>query len=129
MVVSRDKIFFYILISLIFSLPFLFLPSVFNPYEWPKYVYFVCGSFLLTIFFIFFSPSLSKKHKIDGLTILVLSFLFLVFIADILGIDPRVSILGSKFRYQGFLTLASGIFIFLIARSTVTGKIFLLSEN
>lgn len=103
---------------LVFILPFVFIPTVFNPYEFPKFVLFTVSVFLLFSFFLL----LLLKHKegfsfrFDFFSILVLIFGFSVFISDIVGIDPKISLLGSMWRNQGFLTLLTGILLFILIR-------------
>lgn len=53
---------------------------------------------------------------------LVLGFGIINLVADLFGINPTNSIWGSNFRHQGFMTLMSGIIIFLLLRSSSLSK-------
>lgn len=101
---------------LIFILPLIYLPNVFNPYESPKFAFFVTVVFIL--FLLNLKAILRKMttSKMDALTKLVLLYGFIVYLADLLGLDPRTSFLGSQFRHQGFITLLAGICLFLVVR-------------
>lgn len=103
------------IILLVFILPFLYLPGVFNPYEFPKFIAFVAGVEILILRKgSTFAQSL--RRPVDMLTLLVAAFLLLTFVADLLGLDPKVSLLGSTWRYQGFLTLLTGTLLFFLTR-------------
>ncbi len=112
------RLFLFSFRLLILFLPLVFVPSLFNPYEFPKFIFFSVTVGALALLWI---PSWflgrGKKatfHKMDFGIFLVLGFGIINLIADLLGINPTVSLLGSYFRHQGFLMLISGIIIFLI---------------
>ncbi len=99
-------------------IPFIFVPNVFNPYELPKFILFVGGVEVLAAVFVL--KCLVKKTftlpRPDALTVSVLLFGAVNLISDILGLDPKISLLGSNVRYQGFITLFAGILLFLLMR-------------
>lgn len=100
-------------IALLIS-PFLIYLGINNPYEFPKFVFFLIFSQGLAIY-LFIK---AKKIKLDLLTKLIILFLCVTFIANLLGLDPRISLLGSEWRHQGFLLLLS-CFIFYLASKTI----------
>lgn len=118
MILSRSIIFF-----LVIFLPLVYFPLVFNPYEFPKFVVFLT---IVEAIIIFSSIDILQKKSLnvrfDWLTILVIAFGLVIFISDILGIDPKISFLGSTYRHQGFVTFLSGITLFLFARSILHVK-------
>ncbi len=104
-------------------LPLIYLSNIFNPYEFPKFVFFVGAIFILSLVSLlrFWTGQNDGKRthfvfKIDTLTKLVFFYGLVVYLADLLGLDPRTSFLGSIFRYQGFITLLAGICLFLVVR-------------
>lgn len=120
---SKGVVFTEIFLNFLFLfLPLLHMPNIFNPYEFPKFVFFVGGVFLLLLLNLRRLWSPSTTFKIDTLTKLVLLYGFVVYLADVLGLDPKTSFLGSQFRHQGFITLASGILLFLITRHSLNGR-------
>lgn len=103
---------------LLFLLPFAHDPWVFNPYEFPKFAVFVFGVWAIGLLHVF--QFLRKKHVVpllDVLGTLVLLFGAVSLIADVIGLDPRTSFLGSVYRRQGFVTLLSGMLLFFLVRS------------
>lgn len=97
-------------------LPLIYLPNIFNPYEFPKFIFFVA---VVSILFLLNIKTILKKmavSKIDALTKLIFVYGLVVYLADLLGIDPRASFLGSIFRHQGFISLLAGICLFLVVR-------------
>jgi len=102
-------------IALFLLLPLIYIPSIFNPYESPKFIVFATTVFIL---FVLNMKAIWKNiaSKIDSVTISVFIFGGIVYLANLLGIDPRTSFLGSQIRHQGFITLLAGICLFLIAR-------------
>jgi len=108
---SINLITLLICIYLIVS-PFVFIHGYLSPYELPKFIFVIISAQIITIlFFLNFS-----KFKIDLLTKLVFGFLLIVLIANTLGLDPRTSLIGSSWRYQGFLLLLSGVILYLASR-------------
>lgn len=109
----------FVFYSLILFLPFLFLPGVFNPYEAPKFVFFAGAVQILAVlcFFRFLKTKRPVLPRVDKLTMLILLFGLVNLTADILGVDPKTSFLGSNFRHQGFVTLLLGIVLFLLLHS------------
>ena len=109
-------------------LPLIYLPGVFNPYEFPKFIVFVAAVLILIMLSIgrFWSPprfALSpqndgklKASKLDLLAVLMIVYGLVVYIANIFGIDPKTSFLGSPFRHQGFITLLAGIGLFFLLK-------------
>lgn len=102
-------------------LPLLFIPNVFSPYEFPKFIFFAVAVELSAIFFAlywFFSKNKEGIFpKMDLGVFLVVCFGLINLISDLFGINPINSIFGNNFRHQGFITLISGIIIFLLLRS------------
>lgn len=131
---SIGKINSYAIFFLLTTLPLIYLPNTFNPYEFPKFIFFVGAVFLLLLFNLgrFWSRRSTPPQndgrkmpiafKIDALTKLVLIYGFVVYLSDIFGIDPRMSFLGSQFRHQGFITLLAGICLFLVVRNSRNGQ-------
>lgn len=110
---------------LIFILPLIYLPNIFNPYEFPKFLFFVAGVEILVLYFVWGRLKKNKLldiSKIDIGVILVLGFGLVSLVSDIFGIDPKVSLLGSNIRHQGFLTLLCGIILFLLVRFSFNNK-------
>lgn len=109
----------FILRFLILILPLIFIPAIYNPYEFPKFIFFVT---VVAILFLLNLKIIVKKmttSKMDTLTKLVLLYGLIVYLADLLGLDPRTSFLGSIFRHQGFVTLLAGIGLFFLVRYNV----------
>lgn len=119
MALSSEKLIRITLSLLILFLPLIFIPSVYNPYEFPKFILFVAGIEVMVITFLFqlFSKGKPILLKIDSLAVLVICFGVSNLIADLAGINLGNSFLGSYYRHQGFLTLLCGIVLFLILRS------------
>lgn len=115
---SRTKIVLWGIFFLILFLPLIYFPNTFNPFEFPKFITLIAVVQIWTL--IYFLRPLTKKKEIDFptdlLTILILCFGVWVLISDILGLDLRTSLLGSKYRDQGFVTLTSGILLYLLMR-------------
>lgn len=115
MPVSRDSVKIEFLISLFLLIsPFLVFSGITNPHEFPKFLFAAivaqCLAFLLLIQKSNFELSLLSK--------LILVFVAISFFSDILGLDPKISLLGSPFRHQGFLLLFAG-FIFYLASTRI----------
>ncbi len=106
---------------LISFLPLVYLPGNYNPYELPKFIVFVLGSLLMAILTV--AKTIANKQSLvgktnvfDKLAKLVFAYWLIVLLTDICGADPRVSILGSYWRHQGFILLSSGVIFFLSLR-------------
>lgn len=97
---------------LLVIIPLIYIPGIFNPYEFPKFIFFVAIAV-----FLFFLRSSKVRLLDDRLSILALSFLLIAFLADLIGLDPKISLLGSQYRHQGFITLLSGVLLFFTVRS------------
>lgn len=114
---------------LFFTLPLLYFTPLQNPYEFPKFIFFVIVIqiiFLLTSYK-FIKHKKSFIHIFDPVTICVLLFGVILFVADISGIDPKISLIGSMYRHQGFILLLSCILLFLTTQTLTTvqrAKIF-----
>jgi O-antigen ligase len=111
-------------ISLILSLyiiisPFLVYYFGKSPYEFPKFVFSLIIVQILAVILLF-----QKTTTKNRLMLLIAVFIFVNLIADILGLDPRVSLIGGEFRFQGLLLLLSG-FIFALSINTSVNKIFI----
>ncbi|GEM_PF-2017643 len=112
---SSNQLFLYLLCGVIFSLPFIFWPQT-HLYEAPKFYFLIIPSQVLALILAF---SKSKFH-LDKLVLLVFVFLGILFLANVLGVDPKTSFFGSASRYQGFLTMWSAVILFLSARHFAT---------
>jgi len=119
-------------IILISVLPLFYLNSNFNPYEFPKFFLFLLGSLLISQVSII---KIIKKNDISNplknyAVITVLIFWMINLISDLIGFDPKTSLLGSQFRHQGFITLTSGVLLFfslsIFNKERVSKKWFLL---
>ncbi|MBI2430614.1 MAG: hypothetical protein HYV39_01215 [Candidatus Levybacteria bacterium] len=107
------------IIFLLLILPFIFIPTVYNPYELPKYILYIIGViFISTVTFI--EKYRENKSFItfqDIITQLVLVYMIVVFVANLLGVDSATSMRGSTFRHQGFLLLFANVLLVLLLRS------------
>ena len=122
MSLSRPNRYLVFAWNFLFSCWFLALPLIYsyrfyNPYELPKFLWFVVGVWLLGV------GKLCRGRAMvwDRLTIFILLYLLISFVSDLLGLDPRTSILGSYWRHQGWLTLAGGVLLFLLLEKRQTG--------
>jgi len=114
-----------IFLLLVLVLPLIFIPNISNPYEFPKYIFFVISTELLIVLFALHGLSNKCKKifpKFDPGIIFVLSFGVITLTSDLFGVDSTVSIFGNNFRYQGFITLVSGIIVFILLRSPLLFK-------
>lgn len=112
---SREKLYTLLFSFYIFLLPLTYIVSFSeNPYEYPKFILFIsgvfifCAAFLILSFFNQYKIKIYWAHKI----LIVLSVS--LFISDIFGLDPRISLLGSPNRLQGFITFFSGVLLFFL---------------
>lgn len=103
---------FYILLLYATITPFVYSSSGANPFEFPKFILTIIVAQILAVFLLF------NRHdfRIDFLTKLIFIFMLIVFISNMFGSDPRISLFGSSWRYQGFLLLISGLIFYLTAR-------------
>lgn len=109
-------------ISLLISLfiivtPFLVYYYGKSPYEFPKFIFSLIIAQILAVVLLLQKTAIKKNRLILFITLFVL----VSFVADMLGLDPRVSLIGSEFRFQGLLLLISG-FIFALSTSTIINK-------
>ena len=106
-------------LPLIFSISRFFIPSVFNPYEIPKFIVFVGITWLLGFFFLYKTIEQGKALQLRPylLTSTILMYALIVFIADVTGVDPKISFLGSIYRYQGFLLLLSCLLFYFVVKT------------
>lgn len=119
MLLSRNKSFtlfsslFYFFISI---LPFLYIPGLYNPFEFPKFLLTITVVYLLTLVRLS-SLKVSDIMFIKDTTVfyLIIAFICTLLFADIFGLDPIYSLKGSLYRHQGFLlTLSTTLLFFLI---------------
>jgi len=100
--------------------PLLFWPKAYNPYELPKFIFVACFFWLLAVsqFIVILKEKvdLGKARISDNLTKLIIIFALWVFFTDLLGIDIRTSILGSPYRHQGFILMATGVILYFLTR-------------
>lgn len=97
-------------------LPLAYLPFLPNPYEFTKFLLFTFSVqlvLILSIREIYRQIPLLVKDKL----ILLAGFLlFLLLIADLTGLDVRISLLGSPVRLQGFLLWLSLVEYMILLR-------------
>lgn len=102
-------------------LPFLVIPGMYNPYEFPKYIFLLIFIQIFVVIRALFCLTTKKPLvHMNRFSLLVILFLILLGLANISGLDPHISFLGSMYRHQGFvLWLALGIlFLFLSGLNT-----------
>lgn len=127
---SMGRITSYGIFFLLLFLPLIFFIPVFNPYEYPKFLFFVITIQVLLLFNIFRSLIYRKyPFKIDFSSGLLIGFAIVVLASDIFGLDFKTSILGSDFRRQGFLTLETSILFFLLIKSSKNFKDYFLYKK
>ena len=116
---SIDKLIYRSFTILTLFLPLVFIPSVFNPYEIPKFIVFVGITWLLGFFFLYKTIEQGKALQLRPylLTSTILMYALIVFIADVTGVDPKISFLGSIYRYQGFLLLLSCLLFYFVVKT------------
>lgn len=105
---------FLISLLIIFT-PLVYDRSFYNPYELPKFILIVLGAWVLAVIEAFLVYKNKKRVKsLNYLSVLVLIYTAIVFLADILGVNWLNSIKGSYWRHQGFLLLLSGVVIYFL---------------
>ncbi len=109
---SSTKLKIYLTSLFIFSLPFIHLRHGWNPFEHPKFIFFIVWSYILGIFSFVLLTQKSGSLFTRLSTFIVLFGIF-VFFCNMIGLDPKTSFLGTEWRYQGFLTLSSGVLLYL----------------
>lgn len=114
----KEKSITIILTILIILLPMAIMPSISNDYNMPKLIILLSGGVLLLIFFL----ANYKKIEIDKKDILLLIFAILIFISTMLSSDLKTSILGTKKRYEGMLTLFTYILIYFCTKKILNYK-------
>lgn len=99
-------------------LPLLHVLSHYNPYEFPKFVFFLGSVFFCVMLSLFTRPlkHTQTRSKKGTLFFLVTLFILVSFVTNLTGLDPFTSFVGSTWRYQGFLLLAACFFLFLLTR-------------
>lgn len=111
---------FVFVFTLGFSLvPLLLVSFLSYGYETPKLYYFVVLVQLTGLsLLLFIAKNKKAMHHVTLDTVTKLVFLFgvLTFFSDIIGLDPKISLLGSPSRHQGFLLTLSCIQLFTIIR-------------
>lgn len=113
---SKGFITYLICIFIIIS-PLVTISFSKSPYEIPKFIISLIVAQILAFLLIFQKLNLTKNK----LQVIILLFVLVNFIADILGLDPRVSLLGGEYRFQGFLLLIAG-FILALSSNALTNK-------
>lgn len=120
---SRGNVIAMVVCIGILALPFLYYPSHFNPYEYPKFIVFIVLAQLSFAFFVFGKLQKGKiSSAYDSLSKIVVLFVFITLLSNVFGLNPQYSFLGSVFRYQGFITLISSVFVFFIIRNFAQQK-------
>ncbi len=119
----------HFLALLVAVIPFLFLPWVYNPYELPKFFAFVVGILVMSSWLVqdrILEKSLHPKGHLrlprmtsfkNPLIFAAFVYIAIVFVANIQGIDPKTSFIGSIFRHQGFITLLAGFILLFVMQS------------
>lgn len=94
--------FFYVVL---FILPFVYFPEVFNSYELPKFIFLGSSILLLGTVVLFREVGIKNlRIRLNKIDILVMVFLLILLVSDIFGVYVKNSFLGSSYRLQGFLT-------------------------
>lgn len=114
----KEKSITIILTILIILLPMAIMPSISNDYNMPKLIILLSGGVLLLIFFL----ANYKKIEIDKKDILLLIFAALIFTSTMLSSNFKTSILGTKKRYEGMLTLFTYILIYFCTKKFLNYK-------
>lgn len=96
-----------VLLFLPFLLPLVFFPLFPNEYELPKFLFFVISVQLLLIVSIKRIYAQIPLLMHDKILILAGLFILTLLIVDSIGLDPKISFLGSASRYQGFVLMMS----------------------
>lgn len=106
---------------LIGGLPFIFLPSLFDTFELPKFVFFFCGVGLLTILSAFDAPRRGREGSrvpaaSRGQALLVPMALFygVLLASSLLSVDIYSSLFGTYGRHEGFITYTLYFFLCLL---------------
>ncbi len=94
---------------LVLSSSFLFIPSLYNPYEFPKFLFYIIGACGL-ICIAFFCRYASSLYNLFSLLVIV--YICVVLLANFLGVDPTTSFWGSPFRHQGYVLLLANVGLF-----------------
>lgn len=120
----------FLILLLVLSSPLIFLPKIFNPYEFPRFLVFIIGAEILAVLFAFEKIKNKKfEVKLGFPAFLILGFLLINLISDIFGLDPKISLLGSNIRHQGFLTLVAGAILFFTTRYYFNSKAILFFKK
>lgn len=105
---SIEKIF-----TLLFCLFLGILPLVFtDSFEAPKFILFTSGSVFFSLIFLFFSILKKISMKLLKVHYVLFMLAIVLFFADVTGVDPVISLIGSGYRFQGFITFLSGVLLF-----------------
>jgi O-antigen ligase len=117
---KKAELISYILSVIVIISPFLFLQFGKSPFEFPKFIFSLIIAQCLAIILLFKNINITKNK----LLLLISLFVLITFIADMLGFDPRTSLLGGEYRFQGLLLLLAG-FIFALAASVLKNKLII----
>lgn len=110
------RLYRFILLIFFSILPFLALPGVYNPFEFPKFILTISVvQILIIIWVIYFTKSIS--YPLNRTMIILGLFLVLLFLANTFGLDPAVSFSGGAYRHQGFLFFLSISILFFMTYS------------
>jgi O-antigen ligase len=115
--INSKSIISLILCILIIVTPFITLSFGKSPFEFPKFIFTLIIAQILALLLIFKNFSLTKNKIILSISLFVL----VNFVSNMLGLDPRVSLLGGEYRFQGFLLLISS-FILVLSTSFKINK-------
>ncbi len=102
----------YILASLIFIQPILFIPWLYSSFELPKalLLYFCGGLIILTL--LSHKIIFNQPRQISAYILLALFFVWVV-ITSLIGVNITLSFWGSYFRFQGLISMIAYLAIFL----------------
>ena len=114
--------FFYVIL---FILPVIFFPKVFNSYELPKLIFLGISILMLGTVVLFREVSIKNlRIRLNRIDTLVIIFLVILFASDIFGVSVKNSFLGSSYRLQGFLTyLILGYGYMIVRILSMQGKV------
>ncbi len=117
----------WILYLVVFFVPLYFSFSHWYPFTTPKTLLILASTLTASIFFVWgFVKNRQEKLFITPLHCLLLLFLFIMFIAGVLGVDPHTSFFGTFFSSVGIILLISlGLFSFLVSEYVRRDELFI----
>lgn len=109
---SIEKIFTFLFTVYLSIIPLVVVDSIQNGYEYPKFIIFTSGSVFFFLVLFIFVISKEIKIKFSRAHTALLGLIGVMLFVDLRGVDPAVSLIGTNYRFQGFLTLVTGVMIF-----------------